>query len=380
MKTFISTIALLLVLSFGLAQTGGTSTGTTGSSSPISSFPYLNDFEIGIEWSQSGGDDFDWSRNSGGTPSSNTLPSNHHAQFIFVDSFPPSGTSTTAGPVTIVDSTPPIKAPEGDESSAAAHTTTLPWPDSTEPTFQHTGTSGTSGTSTHTSTVTVVDSTSPTSGATNTGVVTSQDSFPPPPKTAILISPRFDLSSYSKAQFTFAYSIQGPHSSLTLEMSLDGVNWTAVWTKLGGSSYASTTASVVLPSGRSAASLQLRFLGSIGSNLAETGWEGDMTIDDLSVTATSTAGRRLSQESGQATSIKAYPNPFQAQFSVTIPYVENETAQVSMFNLRGQQVYMQADVQSGDSFRFEPPVGPGIYVVSVKIGDSQYQTKVIKSK
>lgn len=377
MKTFISTVALLLAVSFGIAQTGGTSTGTTGSTSPISSFPYLNDFEIGIEWSQSGGDDFDWSRNSGGTPSSNTTTQNHHAQFIYNDSFPSSGTMTTAGPLTIVDSTPPIKAPEEDETSTATNSTTITWPDSTGPTPPQ---SGTSGTSTNTSTVTVVDSTSPTSGTTNTGVVTAQDSFPPKPKTAILISPIFDLSSYSKAQFAFAYSIQGPNSSLTVEMSLDGVNWTVVWTKLGGSSYSSGTASVVLPAGRSAASLQLRFLGSIGSNIAETAWEGDMTVDDLSVTATGTAGRRLFQEPGQATTIKAYPNPFQAQFSVTIPYVENETAQVAMFNLRGQQVYMQADVQSGDSFRFEPPVGPGIYVVTVKIGEMQYQTKVIKSK
>ncbi|PHN03275.1 M43 family zinc metalloprotease [Flavilitoribacter nigricans] len=59
-------------------STACTSTGGGGLScaSTVSSFPYNEGFESGFGgWSQSSADDFDWSRNSGGTPSSNTGPS-----------------------------------------------------------------------------------------------------------------------------------------------------------------------------------------------------------------------------------------------------------------------------------------------------------------
>lgn len=49
---------------------GGTCTAT------VSSFPYTQSFESGIgDWSQNTGDDLDWVRDSGGTPSSGTGPS-----------------------------------------------------------------------------------------------------------------------------------------------------------------------------------------------------------------------------------------------------------------------------------------------------------------
>ncbi|HHG85224.1 MAG TPA: T9SS type A sorting domain-containing protein, partial [Bacteroidetes bacterium] len=56
----------------------GIAAGSTGSgcSGGISSFPYSEGFESGMGlWTQGSGDDFDWTRNSGGTPSSNTGPS-----------------------------------------------------------------------------------------------------------------------------------------------------------------------------------------------------------------------------------------------------------------------------------------------------------------
>ncbi|MEL6730607.1 MAG: M4 family metallopeptidase [Bacteroidota bacterium] len=49
--------------------------GSGGPTSCVSSFPYTEGFESGEGWSQAGGDDFDWSRRAGGTPSSNTGPS-----------------------------------------------------------------------------------------------------------------------------------------------------------------------------------------------------------------------------------------------------------------------------------------------------------------
>jgi len=44
-------------------------------STPVTSFPYTEDFETGVgAWSQGTGDNFDWTRDSGGTPSGNTGP------------------------------------------------------------------------------------------------------------------------------------------------------------------------------------------------------------------------------------------------------------------------------------------------------------------
>ncbi|MFK7971218.1 MAG: M12 family metallo-peptidase [Bacteroidia bacterium] len=42
--------------------------------STVTSFPYSNNFESNLGWTNGGGDDFDWTRNSGGTPSSGTGP------------------------------------------------------------------------------------------------------------------------------------------------------------------------------------------------------------------------------------------------------------------------------------------------------------------
>ncbi len=56
-----------------------TTTPPTGEtcSGDISSFPYSESFESNIgQWSQSSNDDLNWTRDSGGTPSSNTGPSN----------------------------------------------------------------------------------------------------------------------------------------------------------------------------------------------------------------------------------------------------------------------------------------------------------------
>ena len=41
----------------------------------ISQFPYTEDFEGGLgDWTNAGGDDFDWTRDCCGTPSNNTGP------------------------------------------------------------------------------------------------------------------------------------------------------------------------------------------------------------------------------------------------------------------------------------------------------------------
>lgn len=80
--TVTSSGTIVLTNSGASATTTGTrlnfnvSGGCTGScSATVDSFPYTESFESGFgAWSQSTNDEFDWSRRSGGTPSSNTGP------------------------------------------------------------------------------------------------------------------------------------------------------------------------------------------------------------------------------------------------------------------------------------------------------------------
>lgn len=66
-------ISLAMASSGGGGGGGGGSGGCTGG---ITTYPYNESFESGLgAWTQSTADYFDWTRNSGGTPSSNTGPS-----------------------------------------------------------------------------------------------------------------------------------------------------------------------------------------------------------------------------------------------------------------------------------------------------------------
>lgn len=68
-------------------------------SSTISSFPYTESFETNFgAWTQASGDDFNWSRNSGGTPSSNTGPSaaSSGSYYVYMESSSPNYSSKQA--------------------------------------------------------------------------------------------------------------------------------------------------------------------------------------------------------------------------------------------------------------------------------------------
>ena len=82
---------------FDDAQDG--SGGTLSCSSTISSFPYNESFESGLgDWSQGTGDDIDWTRRSGTTPSSGTGPSGavDGTFYMYVETSVPNYPSKTA--------------------------------------------------------------------------------------------------------------------------------------------------------------------------------------------------------------------------------------------------------------------------------------------
>ena len=67
----------------------------------VSAFPYTEDFETGLGlWSDETTDDFDWTRNSGTTPSSSTGPSGDHTTgagfYVYTEASTPNNPSMTA--------------------------------------------------------------------------------------------------------------------------------------------------------------------------------------------------------------------------------------------------------------------------------------------
>ncbi len=72
--------------------------GVTGCTNGISTFPYGEGFEAGLGgWTQGSGDDFDWIRQSGGTPSNGTGPSGavEGSFYVYVETSNPNNPSKT---------------------------------------------------------------------------------------------------------------------------------------------------------------------------------------------------------------------------------------------------------------------------------------------
>ncbi|MEW7292276.1 M20/M25/M40 family metallo-hydrolase [Aquimarina sp. 2304DJ70-9] len=100
-----------------------------------------------------------------------------------------------------------------------------------------------------------------------------------PNKRAILISPCFNISALSNPSLAFKYHMQGDAvGNLSVEASTDnGGTWTNVFSKSGSQGSSWNTASIDLSSYQSAP-VQLRFNAVTGNS-----WQGDITIDDVSV-------------------------------------------------------------------------------------------------
>ncbi|MFK8102180.1 MAG: choice-of-anchor J domain-containing protein [Saprospiraceae bacterium] len=184
-----------------LTTGGGNPGGGLTCGSTITSFPYSAGFESNLSgWTQGSGDDFDWARRSGTTPSSNTGP-----------------------------------------SSAAA-------------------------------------------GSFYAYIESSSPNYPA--KQAVLVSPCFNLNGVSSPTFSFEYHMYGAAAmgDLNLEASTNGTTWSSVWSESGNQGNAWASATVDLSS-YAGSTVQLRFVGTTG-----TTWQGDMAIDDVSLTSGGSSG------------------------------------------------------------------------------------------
>jgi endonuclease I len=99
-----------------------------------------------------------------------------------------------------------------------------------------------------------------------------------PTKTAILNSPCVDLTTESGATLSFSYHMYGSSmGSMILEGSIDGTNWTSLWSKSGNQTNAWFNANVDLTS-YIGGTVELRFVG-----ITSTSYRSDMAIDKLNM-------------------------------------------------------------------------------------------------
>ncbi|GJM31063.1 MAG: hypothetical protein DHS20C18_00640 [Saprospiraceae bacterium] len=185
---------------------GNSTACTTGGGGPscsatISTFPYTEGFESGIgAWTQATSDDFDWTRRTGSTPSSNTGP------------------------------------------AAAASGSYYMFVEASSPNY--------------------------------------------PSKTTIFNSPCFDLSGAANSGLTFKYHMYGATTmgDLSLQARSNGGSWTTVWSRSNNQGNSWETGTVDLNT-YNGTTLELRFVGTTNST-----WQGDIAIDDISLTTTSGGG------------------------------------------------------------------------------------------
>lgn len=362
-------------LAASTACTGGG--GGSNCASTISSFPYTEGFESGMgAWTQSAADDFDWSRISGGTGSSNTGPGSAAAGswYIYMEASSPnypSKVSTLNSPCfdlsglssadfdfqyhlygaadmgglvlqAQVDggSWSTLWSDSGNQGNAwqtasidltayLDETVQLRFVGTTGATWQGdmaideisltTGGGGEPGGDDCTSSVSSFpygegfessfgvwsqDNTDDFDWQRNTGSTPSGTTGPgsafagswyayiesSSPNyanlSAILNGPCFDLSAESQATFVFQYHLYGASNmgGLSLEARPAGGNWSSIWSLSGnqGNSWQEASVSLAAYLGET---VELRFVGTTG-----TTWQGDMAIDALELSTTSSGG------------------------------------------------------------------------------------------
>lgn len=118
-----------------------------------------------------------------------------------------------------------------------------------------------------------------------------------PSKVSILTSPCFDLSAAAGATFTFKYHLYGATTmgGLQLQAMTGGGSWESLWSVSGNQGNSWETATIDLAA-YTGGTVQLRLLGTTG-----TTWQGDMGVDDISLTATSEGNNSSGCTNGIAT-------------------------------------------------------------------------------
>lgn len=78
--------------------------------------------------------------------------------------------------------------------------------------------------------------------------------------------------------------------------------------------------------------------------------------------------------------IGVYPNPFKDEVSVVLPYVDNETANIEIYNAVGKRVFSKTSLATGGEVQLRPQISAGVYFVRVQVGNAQTNVKLIKTE
>ncbi|MEM7297193.1 MAG: S8 family serine peptidase, partial [Bacteroidota bacterium] len=251
-------------------------------SSSVSSYPYSEGFESGDGWTQAGGDDGNWYRNSGSTPSNNTGPGSaaQGSFYLFLEA------STNNSPGQI-----------GNNA------------------------------------------------------------------TAILESDCFDLSGASTATFSFQNHMFGSNvGSLNLEVSVDDLTWTSLWSQSGSQGNQWNSVDVNLNS-YAGGVIRLRLVGTTGN-----GWSSDIALDDLSLTTNGGGGD---------TQAPSTPTGLSASSITTSSFDVSWNASSDNVGVTGYNVYLGGSLDgtsTSTSYSFSGLTASTTYAVAVEAFDAAGNT------
>lgn len=85
--------------------------------------------------------------------------------------------------------------------------------------------------------------------------------------------------------------------------------------------------------------------------------------------------------SNDAFLVQVYPNPFNQKINVNLTGIDDEEAQISIYDIAGKQIYRQSINNAGNTFQIEleSNIPNGVYFMTVQVANTIKHIKIIKS-
>ncbi|MEM1323772.1 MAG: T9SS type A sorting domain-containing protein [Bacteroidota bacterium] len=396
-------------------------------SAVISSFPAVTDFESDLGWNNVAGDDFNWLRQSGSTPSGSTGPSgaSQGTYYAYMEVSSPNYPTKNAHFVSPCYDLTAITSPEVTFRYHMYGSTvgTLRLEASTDGTSwsQLWSRSGDQGNAWLSATVSLNSYTSNdrvrlrfsgTSGTSYTGDMAIDDvqvdGTSAPSTTTVLVryralgsngnGARLRIRKMSNSNYTGSNSIQETKTSTASS------SWVTSTYSFSGSNIAANRFRIYFDNDTGGRDVQIDWIEvsdtryqSEASNTYSTGtWtSGGGCSDDFKQRDrlhcngyfhynTSGAADPIGDEGNRIAAgqlLKVFPNPFRNQFTVQLPNVDalGQVAALHLFDATGRLVLRQEGLEMGSSVDLSPVLPAGLYILRVVAGDWQQEVKVVKN-
>lgn len=204
-----------------------------------------------------------------------------------------------------------------------------------------------------------------------------------PSKTAILESSCYDLSGVSNPSISFDYHMYGGSmGALDLQTSMNGTNWTTIWS-ISGNQGDNWFSQEVNLSSITSSDVKLRFYATTGSS-----WQSDICLDNIVVGAGSSSSARTSNEISRqleivdlgdefAQTVKLSPNP--SSTDVTFEFLGDwENGVMEIYSINGALV-KKVQITDQKMVIGQNELSKGMYIVNVKKGEAVFSDKLIKN-